>query len=192
VRCLHCGCEQKVYEDAISTTCGLCGRHLDVGSYLIRGRFGKKICTQGDVFFAKGSLYVGSELMGRRVFVGGDLRTGVRALEVIEIQEGGRIRGPLQAPVVRVAPRADSSVRGIISKELKVAGTLIVEGKVSAQRIEVEKGGILEAKEVITVALRVAPGAGFHSTLLVLSEAPELQDLAALDLATGQWHGSKA
>ncbi|CAF0701221.1 polymer-forming cytoskeletal protein [Candidatus Methylacidithermus pantelleriae] len=184
IRCLYCGSEQKVYEDALSTTCGFCGRHLDVGSYLIRGRFGKRIYTQGDVFFAKGSLYIGPEVVGRRVLIGGELRTTVHGLELVEIREEGRVRGTIRAPMVRVAAGADSSVRGVLCRCLRVEGLLWVEGKVMAQEIEVGKRGILEASEVKAGSLQVSSGGGFHARTTLLPEMEQKEDFSILDRKT--------
>jgi len=158
VRCTQCENQQKVYEDALSAVCTACGAHLEIGSYTLEGVVRQRVQTEGDITFAAGSRYVGPEARGRTVTVAGRVQARVRAAVELVFAKKGEITGPAAAPTIRVAPGAEAVGGHIAAGLLKVEGGLKAKEVYGRTRIEVVKGGHLDAETLVARELSVAPG----------------------------------
>lgn len=167
VICRECGYADKIVEEAQSTQCENCSSYLDLRSHIISGKCGQKLVTYGDVTFLPGSSYEGPLVRASKIIVAGKISAILHADIELEVQEGGKISNPFQAPRIRIGPGAEVTVARIVTRTLELASRLRADEVHASENIVILEGGVLCAHKVTTPFIEVQPGGGLLADLTV-------------------------
>jgi len=140
--CADCGAVQMVAEEAQSSTCLECGRHLELGHRLIEGEHLGNLSLEGE-------LQIGPKGNQLKILEGASLEAG----DLLSF-ESGEVDGELRcetisiAGMLRVGPRGRVVAQKIVFGELtvEVGGRLSGYGEVKAKPVEARKEPPLEAE----------------------------------------------
>ena len=165
IRCSQCDAEQKVYEDALSAVCTVCGAHLDIGNYTLEGTVRHRLSTSGDITFGSSVRYVGPEVRAQRVTVSGQIKARIRATQEIVFAKVSEVRGALVAPLIRVLRGADADADRIVADRVEAEGGLRTKLLFARDHVHVLKDGKVAAGTIATPEIVVEAGGAISGRL---------------------------
>jgi cytoskeletal protein CcmA (bactofilin family) len=170
--CADCGAVQMVAEEAQSSSCLECGRHLELGHRVIEGEHLGNLVLEGELTIGPKGNFGGSKARAARIVLQGRASGFLQAAEWLRVEGQGNLRSGASGEVLEVRPGASLESRdtllfrsGQIDGELRCRtaqfnGPLKVgpAGKIIAEQIvfselTVEEGGRIQAQGEVRMAL---------------------------------------
>ncbi len=163
VCCFSCEHKQHVSSAAQSTLCPQCGSYIDLRDFKIAGPFGRTIQTQGHVHILSKGEVSSAKIACHSARLEGKLRGSLFATHDVYVKTKEKIIGSVETKTLFIHKRCRTEfVRPIRAHSIEINGHLsanvyctgavkinkggILEGKLYAKSIVVEKGGIFSGE----------------------------------------------